>query len=322
MFYKENFAVKILVVYILFSICVSRVHANTDSNTICTIRIDAIEALTTDRFLNNNDFLKQWFRHKYPTCQYNSYEVDNVDVHANTDSNKICTIRIDVIEALTKDGFLNNNDYLKQWFRHKYPTCQYNNYKMDNVDYVNVKHNSKPEQDDMNTNFQYDRKYGNEVGIKVTQKMLNKRGENKNSNEVAITNNINKDATLGVFDPRRDMKSGRSLIGEWDGSATSGTFRLSNDKRTSNAISVNGRLEIIGIITMNGMRPAIDAGGDHSVFYVGNNDELILSNLTIKNGFVSIYIDQQIYIICFNSKYVNQLLKNGMNSFLLCCFHT
>jgi len=256
-------------------------------------------------------------------------------VHGNTDLNNICTIRIDMIESLTKDGFLNNNNYLKQWFHHKYPTCQYNNYEMNIVEDINVKHSRKPGKDSIKTNayYHYEKKHGNDIGIKVNQEMLSAHEEDNNRNKVPTTNTVNDGTRLGVFEPRatnrgmqlhrrRDIESARSLIGEWDGSATSGTFRLSNDKRTSDTIWVNGRLEIIGIITMNGTRPAIDAGGDHRVFSVGNNDELILSNLTIKNGFVSIYIDQQIYIICFNSKYVNQLLKNGMNSFLLCCFHT
>lgn len=242
-------------------------------------------------------------------------------VHGNTDLNNICTIRIDMIESLTKDGFLNNNNYLKQWFHHKYPTCQYNNYEMNIVEDINVKHSSKPGKDSIKTNayYHYEKKHGNDIGIKVNQEMLSAHEEDNNRNKVPTTNTVNDGTRLGVFEPRatnrgmqlhrrRDIESARSLIGEWDGSATSGTFTLSNDVKPSQEIQVSGRLEIIGIISMDGKRPAIDGGGNpgctgsncpgHRVFSVENDKhELILSNLTIKNGWVSVYTEQHhIYI--------------------------
>ena len=68
--------------------------------------------------------------------------------------------------------------------------------------------------------------------------------EDNNRNKVPTTNTVNDGTRLGVFEPRatnrgmqlhrrRDIESARSLIGEWDGSATSGTFTLSNDVKPS-----------------------------------------------------------------------------------------
>ena len=211
--------------------------------------------------------------------------------HGNTELNNICTVRIDVIESLTRDGFLNNNDDLKQWFHHKYPTCQYNNYEMSIVDNANVKHSSTPENDNINTNFnyKYEKKHGNEIGIKV----------NTNAKLGVFDQHTTREATHGMQHLRRDIESARSLIGEWDGSATSGTFTLSNGVNTTETIGITGRLEIIGIISMDGKRPAIDGGGTpgctgnncpgHTIFIVRTDtDELQLSNLTIKNGYVSV----------------------------------
>jgi len=211
--------------------------------------------------------------------------------HGNTELNSICTVRIDVIESLTRDGFLNNNDDLKQWFHHKYPTCQYNNYEMNIVDNANVKHSSTPENDNINTNFnyKYEKKHGNEIGIKV----------NNNAKLGVFDQHTTREANHGMQHLRRDIESARSLIGEWDGSATSGTFTLSNDVNTTETIGITGRLEIIGIISMDGKRPAIDGGGTpgcynnncpgHTIFTVSDDThELQLSNLTIKNGYVSV----------------------------------
>ena len=61
-------------------------------------------------------------------------------------------------------------------------------------------------------------------------------------------------------------------------------------------------LDITGIVGVDGVRPAIDGGGTpgctswncpgHRVFYVGDNAPSILNltNVTIRNGYVCIYI--------------------------------
>ena len=100
---------------------------------------------------------------------------------------------------------------------------------------------------------------------------------------------------------RLNVNIGRSLIGEWNGTATSGTYILSNDVNTTSTINVdNGdALDITGIVGVDGVRPAIDGGGTpgctsncpgHRVFSVGQNapSNLTLTNVTIRNGYVCI----------------------------------
>ena len=50
-------------------------------------------------------------------------------IHMNVGMDTICNVRIDMIQALTMDGFLQNNHVLSQWFHEKYPTCTLYNYK-------------------------------------------------------------------------------------------------------------------------------------------------------------------------------------------------
>ena len=87
---------------------------------------------------------------------------------------------------------------------------------------------------------------------------------------------------------------GRRLVGEWDGTTSTGTFSLVNDTTTTATITVSGTLEIFGVIPPGSeTRPAIDGGhtggyNGHTVFRVtGDATILVLSNLTIRNGFVS-----------------------------------
>ena len=91
---------------------------------------------------------------------------------------------------------------------------------------------------------------------------------------------------------------GRRLVGEWDGTTATGTFSLVNDTTTTATITVSGTLEIFGVVPPGSeTRPAIDGGhtagggyndNGHIVFEVtGDATILVLSNLTIRNGYVS-----------------------------------
>ena len=86
---------------------------------------------------------------------------------------------------------------------------------------------------------------------------------------------------------------GRRLVGEWDGTSATGTFSLVNDTTTTATITVSGTLEIFGVVPAGSeTRPAIDGGhtggtNGHTVFKVaGDATILVLSNLTIRNGYV------------------------------------
>ena len=91
-----------------------------------------------------------------------------------------------------------------------------------------------------------------------------------------------------------DTYYGRRLVGEWDGTTATGTFSLVNDTTTTATIAVSGTLEIFGVVPAGSeTRPAIDGGNTggnngHTVFKVaGDAAILVLSNLTIRNGYVS-----------------------------------
>ena len=89
---------------------------------------------------------------------------------------------------------------------------------------------------------------------------------------------------------------GRRLVGEWDGTAATGTYSLVKDTTTTATITVSGTLEIFGVVPAGSeTRPAIDGGhtgghNGHTVFEVGGDETILeLSNITIRNGFVSIF---------------------------------
>ena len=89
---------------------------------------------------------------------------------------------------------------------------------------------------------------------------------------------------------------GRRLVGEWDGTAATGTYSLVKDTTTTATITVSGTLEIFGVVPAGSeTRPAIDGGNTggyngHTVFKVeGDETILVLSNITIRNGYVSIF---------------------------------
>ena len=113
-----------------------------------------------------------------------------------------------------------------------------------------------------------------------------------------------------VNDKGRDLEErrlrndiGRSLVSEWHDGLTSGTYILLHDVKITGTVKVeDGKaLEITGIVGVDGIRPAIDGGGTpgctrsdcpgYRVFDVhGSDTKLILTNLTIKNGWVCRYI--------------------------------
>ena len=87
---------------------------------------------------------------------------------------------------------------------------------------------------------------------------------------------------------------GRRLVGEWDGTAATGTYSLVKDTTTTATITVSGTLEIFGVVPAGSeTRPAIDGGHTrgptgHTVFKVEGDETILeLSNITIRNGFVS-----------------------------------
>ena len=89
---------------------------------------------------------------------------------------------------------------------------------------------------------------------------------------------------------------GRRLVGEWDGTAATGTYSLVKDTTTTATITVSGTLEIFGVVPAGSeTRPAIDGGhtgGEtgHTVFKVEGVETILeLSNITIRNGYVSIF---------------------------------
>ena len=95
---------------------------------------------------------------------------------------------------------------------------------------------------------------------------------------------------------------GRSLVSEWQDGLTSGTYILLHDVKITGTVYVEyyKTLEITGIVGVDGIRPAIDGGGTpgcksncpgYTVFdVVGSDTKLILTNLTIKNGWVCRYL--------------------------------
>ena len=173
---------------------------------------------------------------------------------------------IKVIQNHLNDGNLNRKDTNKNRFLDK---LNYNNLNNVNVD-----------------------SYNNKVDVVVNKVVVFKKQMKRKEND-------------GRYDDekrRLNVNIGRSLIGEWNGTATSGTYILSNDVNTTSTINVdNGdALDITGIVGVDGTRPAIDGGATpgcqsncfgHKLFVVQNSDtKLILTNLTIKNGYVCRYL--------------------------------
>ena len=91
-------------------------------------------------------------------------------------------------------------------------------------------------------------------------------------------------------------KGGDGRRWEWDGKTVTGNFSLVNDTTTTATIRVSGTLEIFGVVPAGSeTRPAIDGGqtersDGHTVFKVEGDETILeLSNITIRNGYVSIF---------------------------------
>ena len=233
----------------------------------CDIRIDMLQSLAKDGLLRKNHpyHLSQWFYRKYPSCSSSNYlNMIIGEEEKDEDEENVKENVIKVTQNHLNDGNLNRKDTKKNRFLDKL------NY--DNVNNVNVD------------------SYNNKVDVVVNKVVVFKKQMKRKEND-------------GRYDDekrRLNVNIGRSLIGEWDGAATSGTYILSNDVNTTGTITVdNGdALDITGIVGMDGTRPAIDGGGTpgctsncpgHRVFSVGHATSILnLTNVTIRNGYVCI----------------------------------
>ena len=139
---------------------------------------------------------------------------------------------------------------------------------------------------------------GNVNGERVSNDVLHLDEKNVVFDRINIRNDKGRD--LEERRLRNDI--GRSLVSEWHEGLTSGTYILLHDVKITGTVKVeDGKaLEITGIVGVDGKRPAIDGGGTpgcrsnchgNLVFDVkGSDTKLILTNLTIKNGYVCRYI--------------------------------
>ena len=291
---REN--ILILFLFITF------IHINVGMDTICNVRIDMIQSLTMDGFLQNNHVLSQWFHEKYPTCTLYNYKEkdriiiardgneendvdDNVKVHnhynKNTNNQESIHRHVTNEDVDFDDGDNYNSKAMNNVKTKKDTSYQRYNDHNDVADEVNSKRFLKLNNDVRNVN-----------GEHVSNDILHLDGKNVVfGNEITIRNG--KGHNLEERRLKNDI--GRSLIGEWNGIATNGTYILSHDVNTTDTVKLwNGNaLEITGIVGVDGIRPAIDGGGAHRIFLVQDpGTELTLTNLTIRNGYehVSIYI--------------------------------
>ena len=268
-------------------------------NTICLARIDMIQALTMDGFVRNHQYLSQWFHEKYPTCTLYNYKEkdrmimgdeekdvdDNVKVHnhynKNTNNQESIHRHVTNEDVDFDDGDNYNGKEMNNVKTKKDTSYQRYNDHNDVADEVNSKRFLKLNNDVRNVN-----------GEHVSNDILHLDGKNVVfGNEITIRNG--KGHNLEERRLKNDI--GRSLIGEWNGIATNGTYILSHDVNTTDTVKLwNGNaLEITGIVGVDGIRPAIDGGGAHRIFLVQDpGTELTLTNLTIRNGYehVNIYI--------------------------------
>ena len=200
---------------------------------------------------------------------------------------EICAGQKDVMRSLQRDGKLcDSAEDWKAWFYLNYPDCgeddkwAESNFKNDGVKLVKE-----------------ERTTSDNVFIRGLSGPKQQRQVGSMNTETMPSMEKGKYLQLGFQERRLDESSrGRELISEWDGTATKGSFNLvRNVTKTSDTITVNGTLEIIGIVGEDGIRPAIDGGGTpgctgyscpgHTVFEVFNDAyELRLTNITIQNG--------------------------------------
>ena len=223
---------------------------------------------------------------------------------------EICAGQKDVMRRLSRDGKLcDGMENWNTWFDMNYPDCgedmkwAENNFKNDGVKVV------KEESTTFNDNFIHGLNNLYEKGQKVETKQ--KYFLNTIIGTVPL---VEKGKHLQLVPKRRldGSSRGRELISEWDGTATNGVFNLSTKvTKTSGTINVGGTLDITGIVGDDGVRPAIDGGGGHTVFHVDDtHDELRLTNITIQNGHavrfhILFYVQCNLFLSLF-------LLSNAM----------
>ena len=298
---REN--ILILFLFITF------IHINVGMDTICNVRIDVIESLTMDGFLRNNHVLSQWFHEKYPTCTlYNYKEKDRIIIARDGNEENDVDDNVKVHNHYNKNT--NNQESI-----HRHVTNE--DVDFDDGDNYNSKamNNVKTKKDTSYQRYNDHNDVADEVNSKRFLKLNNDVG---NVNGERVSNDvIHLDEKNVVFDnriiigndKRRDLEErrlrndiGRSLVSEWHEGLRSGTYILLHDVNITSTVNVEeGKaLEITGIVGVDGIRPAIDGGGTpgctsncpgNRVFDVeGSYTKLILTNLTIKNGYVCRYL--------------------------------
>ena len=297
---REN--ILILLLFITF------IHINVGMNTICNVRIDVIESLTMDGFLRNNHVLSQWFHEKYPTCTlYNYKEKDRIIIARDGNEEN------DVDDNVKVHNNYNKNTNNKESI-HRHMTNE--DVDFDDGDNYNSKemNNVKKKKDTFYQRYNDHNDVADEVNSKRILKLNN---DVRNVNGEHVKNDVlHLDEKNVVFDNRinigndkgRDLEErrlrndiGRSLVSEWNEGLTSGTYILLHDVKITGIVTVDsGTLEITGIVGVDGIRPSIDGGGTpgcksnchgHTVFFVeGRDTKLIVTNLTIKNGYVCRYL--------------------------------
>ena len=209
---------------------------------------------------------------------------------------EICAGQKDVMHKLQRDGkFCDGAEDWKTWFYLNYPDCgednkwAESNFKNDGVKLV---------KDERTTS--------DNVFIRGLSGVYEKEQKTEMKEMYFLNSNVGKaplvekGKQLQVVQKRRldDSSRGRELLSEWDGTANAGSFNLVRKVTTTSAqITVDGVLDIIGIVGDDGVKPAIDGGNTpgcinnncpgHRVFYLNTaNDELRLTNITIQNGYV------------------------------------
>ena len=209
-------------------------------NTICLARIDMIQAFTMDGFLQHNHVLSQWFHEKYPTCTLYNYKekdriiigdeendlVDNVKVHnhynTNTNNQELIHRHVTNEDVDFDDDDNYNSEAMNNVKKKKDTFYQRYNDHNDVADEVNSKRFLKLNND-----------VGNVNGERVSNDVLHLDEKN-----VVFDNRINIGNDKGRDLEERRLRNdiGRSLVSEWNGTATSGTYILSHDVNTTDII--------------------------------------------------------------------------------------
>ena len=292
-------------IFILF-LFITFIHINVGMDTICNVRIDMIQSLTMDGFLQNNHVLSQWFHEKYPTCTLYNYKEKDRIIIGNEEN--------DVDDNVKVHNHYNKNTNNQESI-HRHVTNEDVDFDDDDNYNSEAMNNVKTKKDTFYQRYNDHNDVADEVNSKRFLKLNNDVG---NVNGERVSNDVlHLDEKNVVFDNRlsivndkgRDLEErrlrndiGRSLVSEWNESLTSGTYILLHDVKITKTVKVDSgkALEITGIVGVDGIRPAIDGGGTpgcksncsgHTVFDVRNSDtKLILTNLTIKNGWVCRYL--------------------------------